>query len=153
MKKVLLLAVMSCALLLAACGSSSTKTFSYEEEGLTSEMTFTYNGDTVENEVSTTTLEYEALGLRSQEDAESALADFALDLEGVEGVTYNFEYGETEAVETLEIDYNTVELSELRSAGIEIEGEEDADTISMEQTEANLIDEGYEVTNEGESEE
>lgn len=151
-KKYLLFLVMSLMLVLTACRDSDSKTFFYEEDGVASEMTFTHNGDTVEREVSTTTLEYEALGLRSEEDAEEVLSDFALDFEDVDGVTYSFEYEETEAVETLEINYEEVELSELREAGIEIEGEEGADEISMEQTEENLIDEGYEITEDSESE-
>lgn len=150
-KKYLMLAVMSVMLILTACGSTETKTFVYEEEGLTSEMVFTYSGDTVEEEVSTTTLEYEALGIRDQADAEEMLGDFALDIEEVEGVTYSFDYGESEAVETIEIDYTAVDLNDLRDAGIEIQGDEEANEISMEQTEENLIDEGYEVTEDSEN--
>lgn len=151
-KKSLLFLAVSSILFIAACGNSNSKSFAYEEEGITSEMEFTYSGDTVEREVSSTTLDYEGLGLRSQEDAEEELADFALDFSDVEGVNYSFEFGESEAVEQLEINYEEVELSDLREAGIEIEGEEGATEISMEQTEENLLAEGYEIVGDSEEE-
>lgn len=153
MKKITLLAVIPMSLLLAACGGEETKTFIYEEEGMSSEMVFTYSGDSVNNERSTTTLEYEPLGLSSAEAAEEVLADFTLDIQDVAGVEYNIDYGDSEAVETVEINYEEADINELREAGVQIEGEEDAEGISLEQTEEILVDQGYEAVEDEGSEE
>ena len=69
----------------------------------------------------------------------------------MDGVEHNIEYDDEGIVETLEVDYTVAEISEISSLeGAEFDEEaNEAQFISMEQSEEQLLNSGYELA-EGE---
>ena len=109
MKKAWMLFVLAMVtVVLAACGSEETRTFEMEDTGLTSTLTYTYSGDEVTSQTAENVLNYEELGIEKA-DAEEILNPVAEQYEGLEGIEYSIEYGDEEAVESIEINYEELD--------------------------------------------
>src|SRR5699024_9327925 len=104
--------------------------------------------DEVQRQTSESDITYEALGVEDEEQARELLEQEAADYESVDGVEHNIEYDDEGIVETLEVDYTVEEISEISSLEVDEEANE-AQFISMEQSEEQLLNSGYELA-EGE---
>ena len=135
----------------AAAGEEQSKTFVLEEEGFVNELVYYHIDDEVQRQTSESDITYEALGVEDEEQARELLEQEAADYESVDGVEHNIQYDDEGIVETLEVDYTVAEISEISSLeGAEFDEEaNEAQFISMEQSEEQLLNSGYELA-EGE---
>lgn len=134
----------------ATAGEEESKTFVYEEEGSYNELVYYYIGDEVQRQTSLSEIDYEALNVSGEEEARELFEAGSADYSETEGVTHSIEYGEDGIVENLEVDYTEANLAEV--AGLEgsefEEGAEDAQFISMERSEEQVLAGGYELVEE-----
>lgn len=130
----------------AAAGEEQSKTFILEEEGFVNELVYYHIDDEVQRQTSESDITYEALGVENEEQARELLEQQSPDYEGVEGVEHNIEFGDEGVIETLEVDYTVADISEVSALeGAEFDEEADeAQFISMEQSEEQLLNSGYE---------
>lgn len=125
-------------------GAEQSKTFVLEEAGSYNELTYHYVGDEVKRQTSTTEMDYEALGVTNEEDARLLLDDIARDYNATEGVQHDIRYSEDAFVETLEVDYEIADISEVSELeGADFEGADGAQFVSMARSEEQLLDSGY----------
>ena len=143
MKKAWMLFVLAMVtVVLAACGSEETRTFEMEDTGLTSTLTYTYSGDEVTSQTAENVMNYEELGLEKA-DAEEILNPVAEQYEGLEGIEYSIEYGDEEAVESIEINYEELDYEKAQGVeGIQLEGNPE-DGVSMEKSAEMVEEQGY----------
>lgn len=135
----------------AATGEEESKTFVMEEEGYINELVYYHTDDQVQRQTSESEITYEALAVENEDEARSLLEDEAVDYSSVDGVKHSIEYSEDRIIERLEVDYTVADLGEiasLESAEFDEEAE-DAQFISMEESEEQLLSAGYELA-EGE---
>ena len=102
-------------LVLVACQSAneSTTTLAIEEDGLMIEITLIADGDTVIEQRTNNEISYEALGVTSEEDAEEMLAEFMVGYDTTEGITHQVDYQDTRVIETVVVDFETVDVDEV----------------------------------------
>ncbi len=132
-------------------GEEQSNTYVLEEEGTYNELVYYYVGDEVTRQTSVTEMDYAAIGVTNEEEARELLDEFAQEYTDTEGVEHNIEYGEDGYVETIEVNYDEADLSEVSNLeGAEFEGEETANFVSMERSEQQLLNSGYELV-EGEA--
>ncbi|MCD2137696.1 DUF1307 domain-containing protein [Salinicoccus halitifaciens] len=133
-----------------ATSEEESKTFVYEQEGYVNELVYYYIGDEVQRQTSETEMTYEALGVAGEEEAREALDAIGAQYNEVEGVTQSIEYGEEGIVEKLEVDYSVANIGDIVNLEEESfeEDASEADYISMEDSEEQLLEEGYELVEE-----
>ncbi|WP_462420026.1 YehR family lipoprotein [Salinicoccus sp. Marseille-QA3877] len=135
----------------ATSGEEQTKTFALEENGTYNELVYYYVGDEVKRQTSVTEMDYEAIGASNEEEAKELLADASQEYTDTDGVDHNIEYNEDGFVETTEVNYDEADLNEVAGLdGADFEGEESAEFVSMERSEEQLLNAGYELV-EGEA--
>ncbi|MNC67401.1 putative lipoprotein YehR precursor [compost metagenome] len=89
-------------------------------------------------------MQYSLLGVETKEEAEKQIGPLTESYKGVEGITYNIEYKESECIETLTVDYKKVDIAELRKIpGMSFDTEDDVKKISMKRSEELLKGQGY----------
>ena len=87
-------------------------------------------------------MNYEELGLEKA-DVEEILNPVAEQYEGLEGIEYSIEYGDEEAVESIEINYEELDYEKAQGVeGIQLEGNPE-DGVSMERSAALVEEQGY----------
>ncbi len=141
------------ALALVGCGgggSSSeleSKTYVASLNGIEMELTYYYSGDKVYKQTAHNVMPYSALGISTKEEAQAMLEPISAEYQGIEGLEEKIEYGDTEAVETLSIDYEKVDFNKLVDGSIPgilmDEGILQTKTISLKQSEELLIANGF----------
>src|SRR5699024_8768018 len=129
-----------------ASDEEQSKTFVMEEEGFMNELVYYHIDDEVQRQTSESEITYEALAVENEDEARSLLEKEAVDYSSVDGVEHSIEYGGDGITETLEVDYTVANLGEIANLeGAEFDEEaEDAQFISMEQSEEQLVGAGYE---------
>lgn len=130
----------------AASGEEQSKTFIMEEEGYMNELVYYHIDDEVQRQTSESEITYEALAVENEDEARSLLEEESVDYSSVDGVEHSIEYSDDGIVEMLEVDYTVADLGEIANLeGAEFDEEaEDAQFISMEQSEEQLVSAGYE---------
>jgi len=138
--------IVSCVLLvLSACGSEDVETreFEIEEDGVVSTMTFYHQGDEVVKQTTENILPYENINVDSKEEAKALLDSEVEKMQGVEGVSDDINYGDSEATETLEIDYEHIDADKAKELpGMTFDGDIE-EGISMEKSAELLLEQGY----------
>ena len=131
----------------AASGEEQSKTFIMEEEGYMNELVYYHIDDEVQRQTSESEITYEALAVENEDEARSLLEEESVDYSSVDGVEHSIEYSDDGIVEMLEVDYTVADLGEIANLeGAEFDEEaEDAQFISMEQSEEQLVSAGYEL--------
>lgn len=131
----------------AASGEEQSKTFIMEEEGYKNELVYYHIDDEVQRQSSESEITYEALAVENEDEARSLLEEESVDYSSVDGVEHSIEYSDDGIVEMLEVDYTVADLGEIANLeGAEFDEEaEDAQFISMEQSEEQLVSAGYEL--------
>lgn len=130
----------------AASGEEQSKTFIMKEEGYMNELVYYHIDDEVQRQTSESEITYEALAVENEDEARSLLEEESVDYSSVDGVEHSIEYSDDGIVEMLEVDYTVADLGEIANLeGAEFDEEaEDAQFISMEQSEEQLVSAGYE---------
>lgn len=102
------------AFFLVACGAKEeTKSFTMNQAGIEMVLTYTYEGDTVTKQVTTSKIEYKALGIETKEQAKTILDEQSKKFQNIDGLEEKIEYSDTYATETVAVDYSKVDLSKL----------------------------------------
>ena len=120
-------------------------TFRLEEGGVVSELTYIAEGDWVTSQTTRTVLDHAKLGLPDAGALREQFEPLAAQYAGIEGLEHHFEYGETQTVETLSIDYAVVDVAELAALpGSEFEGMSVAmNKVSLSASKRMLLDAGF----------
>lgn len=122
-----------------------TATFEIEQNGVKIQMVYSYMGDLVLKQTTTSIGNYAAMGIDSKEQAQEALASVVEQFSNVKGVTHTIDYQEDQLIESTEVDYSKADLQEVAklTGSIVDEGSENAKFVSMSQSEKLLLDSGY----------
>ena len=132
-------------LLLTACGNSKeeTRKFQLEQEGVVSTLVYTYEGDKVTKQSTENTVQYEQAGISSKEQAEEMFGPLAEQFKGIDGVTHEMVSEDSQLVEKLTIDYETVDFDEIKSLpGMNFTGDADKG-VSMKESAKLLESQGF----------
>lgn|GEM_PF-1445114 len=132
---------------IVACQSADQTTTSLiaEENGLTVELTFVAEGDLIVRQKSRNEISYESLGVSSPEEAEDMLAEFMVGYDTTEGIEHQVDYQDDRVIETVEVDFETVDVDEASQlAGSIFEGDP-SEGISLEATVEMLQELGFEI--------
>lgn len=86
-----------------------TATFEIEQGGVTIQMVYSYMGDLVLKQTTTSTGNYAAMGIDSKEQAQEALKSVVEQYSNVKGVTHTIDYQEDQLIEHTEVDYSKVD--------------------------------------------
>ena len=130
------------AAIMTACGSEETRTFEMEETGTKSTITYTYSGDEVSKQTAENIVNYEELGIEKA-DAEEIIKTVAEQYKDIDGVEYSVEYGDEEAVENIEINYEELDYEKAqKTEGIMLQGDPEKG-ISMEKSAEMIEEQGY----------
>jgi uncharacterized lipoprotein YehR (DUF1307 family) len=130
------------AAIMTACGSEETRTFEMEEAGTKSTITYTYSGDEVSKQTAENIVNYEELGIEKA-DAEEIIKPVAEQYKDIDGVEYSVEYGDEEAVENIEINYEELDYEKAqKTEGIMLQGDPEKG-ISMEKSAEMIEEQGY----------
>lgn len=140
------MALLTAAMLLAACGGEeeSTRTFELENDGVVTTMIYTTEGDKVTKQSTENLIQYDVAGLESKEQAQEVFDPLIEQFQGIEGITHNMEYDEEKAVETLEIDYEAVDFDEIENLpGMSFSDDPKDNGVSMEKSLEILESQGF----------
>lgn len=141
----ILLIFLSLILFVAACSQSKeeTRTFTAEINGMKTEVIYTFIGDKVTKQETINFLPYATLNVTTKEEAEAIIAPIAEQYEGFPGLIDELQYGETELIETLTIDYQIVDIEKIKEIpGMSFSGDT-SQGVSMKQSEKILLEQGY----------
>ena len=147
MKKLIkgLVAVTVLMLALTACGSkSATKTFTHDDNGIATEMTYTYEGDKITRLDMKTVMPFASMMIENKEQAEQTLEIMKSTAQDVEGITNEYFIDGENIVMTSMVDYAKVNLEKISeiSGGLTIDPEE---VTSMKKVEETLVSQGFTV--------
>ena len=114
-------------------------------------MTFTYyaDGDDVIRQTTRNVMPYEVLGVTTADEAKAALDPLVGEFQGVPGLEHSMEYGETEAVETLTVNYKEADLAQISQlTGSTFSGDTSAGAkVSLQRSIEMLEGEGFTRSN------
>lgn len=121
------------------------RAFRQTQGGVDMTLTYTAIGDRVIKQTTRNVINYEAAGFGDKAQAQEIFDPMLEQSAGIEGYDQTIEYGETEAVEELTIDYEVVDLSQLSGLpGFEgSDNVNEADFISLSQSLQMLEQQGF----------
>ncbi|MFV0424632.1 MAG: DUF1307 domain-containing protein [Bacilli bacterium] len=135
---VLLFTLAGCNLFL----KEETTVYVYEEEYLSSKLTYYHKGDSVTKQTVENILYYEGIGW-TESDTKEYFEVFYEEYEKLDGVVYEVVYEEDHVVEKVEINWEEVDIDQITSSGlIEFEGDIE-NGISLEESEQLVTASGY----------
>ncbi|WP_237579122.1 YehR family lipoprotein [Candidatus Enterococcus willemsii] len=153
MKKMVTVGMLIMSLLfIVGCGNGGgtekkydTKVFVKETEGLSSEMTYYYIGDTVEKQSTKNVMSYDYLGVANEEAAKERLEPIVKQYRELEGMAHKIDYQQDQLVEELTITYADVDIEAAKNVpGITFEGDV-SKGISMKKSEEMMLENGYKL--------
>ncbi len=137
MKKI----VLCLCLLLVGCSNKETTTVcALTQENVKVVNTIVAQDDKVIKQTLENEINYKNLELTKEDVV--GLANEYVDSYDLEGLSYSFEVNEQHLLETITIDYSTVNIQELMNIGL-IESIDDAKYISLKETLTTLKDTGF----------
>lgn len=120
-----------------------TRIFEMEQPGILTTMTYYYKGDNVTKQGTENVIDYDGLGLTSKEEAQEIFDPEIAKMQGIDGVTHEMEYTDTQAVEKLMIDYENLDFEAAKDMpGLELSGDYE-NGISMEASAQILLEQGF----------
>lgn len=145
MKKITgIFSIIILALVLTACGSSEeTRTFEFKDESSSMIVTYKSKDDKVLEQNIEFVTAYTNFGLNSKEEAEEFFDNVTKDYEDVEGITEELNFTDTEVNTNLTIDFEKVDLEEVKDLPGMNSDEDSVKGISMEGAAKQLTDEGF----------
>ena len=116
-----------------------------DQNGVSMELVFTYEGDKVKTQTANNVMPYSAIGVTTKEEAQTVLDPIAKKYQQVKGLDYSLDYTDSEATESLTINYDEFDYDSAKQLpGVSFEGNTE-NGISMERTEEMLLDQGYKL--------
>ncbi|MBP1906114.1 uncharacterized lipoprotein YehR (DUF1307 family) [Paenibacillus turicensis] len=140
------LCLMVLVLVLSACGKGEVLTKSYEKEenGASIVITYKYQGDIVNVQSTDSKIPFSALGVTTKEEAEELLNPMVEQYKGVKGVTHSITYSDSEAVESLSVNYEEADFKELNAKlGTNFPESSKKAKVSLKKSEDDLKLSGY----------
>lgn len=134
------------ALIFTGCGggSQSTRTFELDQEGIKTTLVYTYEGDKVIHQTAENIIQYELLGINSKEEAQEIFNPVTEQFQGYAGLTHKMEFFDLNSIETIIVDYDVLNFSEVRHLpGMMFDEDADTKGISMEESAKMLEDQGF----------
>lgn len=127
-------------------GERTETTFTQNQAGVETTMTYIAEGDEVVKQTTTNVVDYAAAGISDETEARELFDPMEDEGQDVDGYEQSIDYGETSATEELEIDYSVADLSELSQLpGYEgTAGAGPNDYISLEESRKMLESSGFE---------
>ncbi|WP_099206040.1 YehR family lipoprotein [Scatolibacter rhodanostii] len=140
--------VMLMLVVFVGCGAQEETQVTYTTNLNGIEMNITYyaKGDIVTKQTAKNIMPYDALGVTTAEEAEAYMNSIvpADTYQGIAGVEQKIEYGETEAVETLSVDYEVADLDEVASLmGSQFDGDTNSNKVSLKLSAEMLEQSGF----------
>ncbi|GEN86281.1 DUF1307 domain-containing protein [Oceanobacillus sojae] len=128
---------------LAACGSNQeTVTYKLEEGANSIEVTLVTKDEEIVEQSSMSKTSYESIrGIETKEDAEALIIPTAEPLQGIDGLEYNLDFQDNHFIETIKIDFSTVDTSELSGLNELLENEEG--NLNLEDAIESLEEQGF----------
>lgn len=127
-----------------ASEESGERVFEVKQGGAVTTLTYHHEGDVVVKQTTKSVIPYEDAGIESKDEAKEMFESQAAEYQGIDGLVEEIEYGDTEAVETLEIDYEKVDIDEISDIpGIALD-ENAKNGISMQKSADMLLEQGFE---------
>lgn len=121
-----------------------TRVFEMDQAGIVTTMTYYYKGDEVTKQATKNIIDYEGIGLSSKEEAQELFDPEIAKMQGIDGVSQEMEYSDTEAIESLVIDYEILDFDQAKDMpGLELSGNYE-NGISMEASAQMLLEQGFE---------
>lgn len=115
------------------------------QNGVTMKLTYKAEGDKVIEQTADNILPYESIGVTTAEEAEAILAEAVAGYQGVEGITYNIDYQEDQAIETLTMNYEEIDMDTAAElTGVILEGDV-SQGISLKRSVDMLLEQGFEI--------
>lgn len=134
------------AVLMVACsgGSESTRTFELEQNGVKTTMIYTTVGDKVTMQTTENLIQYDLAGITSKQEAEEIFTPMVVQFQNIDGVTHKMQYNDSEAIETLAIDYETVNFEDIADLpGMDFSDDPTENGVSMKQSLEILESQGF----------
>ncbi len=146
MKKILAALLVTVMLLSSVACSAKTETASFklEQNGVSSLLTYTYEGDKVLTQTAKNVINYEGAMLGDKDSAMEMLQPMAEMYQNVKGIEHNVEYGDTEAVETLKITYADLDIEKFSELPGILSSGDVSKGISFKESEKMLLNSGFE---------
>lgn len=145
-KRIVLFTLLTLTLFLVACGSdtANTRTFKLEQGGVSSTMVYTAKGDKVTKQTTENVINYETTELASKEAAQQQLQPLSEPFQNIEGLTHNIKYEDSQAIETMVVDYEIVDFDEIKDLpGMSFDEGVKENGISMKKSAKLLEESGY----------
>lgn len=109
-----LLPLLLIAALLGGCGSDTTKvTYGISMNGVDIAITYYAKDDIVTKQTTKNVVPYEVIGVSDEESARVIFDPLSLQFQGIEGMEEKITYGKESLTETITIDYEKVNISEI----------------------------------------
>ena len=147
MKKIIaLLTLLTLTLFLVACGndSANTRNFELKQGGVVSTVKYTVEGDKVMKQSAENVINYEAAGFPSKEVAKQQIDPISEQFQNIEGLTQSIEYEDTQAIERMTVDYQTVDFDEIKELpGMNFDEGVKEKGVSMKESAKLLEEAGY----------
>lgn len=121
----------------------SQVTYVKEQEGVQMSMTFFYIGDQVYYQTADNSYTYEAMGVKSREEAEQLLKPVLKKYNAIAGISDEINYDEKRATEHMTVDYGKVDLKKLEDLPGAVFTNPDGKYVSLKQSEAQLVQQGF----------
>jgi uncharacterized lipoprotein YehR (DUF1307 family) len=141
------LCLMVLVLVLSACGKGEVLTKSYEKKSNEGEIviSYKYQGDIVNEQSTENKVPFSALGVTTKEEAEELLAPLVEQYKGLKGVTHKITYSDSEAVESVTVNFEEADFEQLRDViGMDLgSGSNKNIKISLKKSEDDLKLKGY----------
>ncbi len=119
-------------------------TYVGEANGVYSEFTFYHEGDKVLKQTARNVMDYAKMGFPNAEALKKEISPSAEKYQGIKGITQRIEYGDTEAVEYLDVDYTELDFDSAKSIpGMVINGDAKNGGVSLEKSVALFEEKGY----------
>lgn len=135
------------ALVLSACSGGGEKqeaTFTMSDGGVEVTLVYYAEGDEVYRQTTRNVINYEEAGI-DEELAREILEPLMEEFQGIDGLKHSIEFGADEAIEEMDVDYNTASMKEISQLmGSSFSGNVDDNTrLSLEQSREMLLAQGY----------
>ena len=133
-------------LVLTGCASEdlSTRTFELEQNGVKTTMIYYFDGDKVKKQTTENVIDYAVAGLTSKEEAEAIFGPIVAEFQNIKGLTHQIEYGDTQTIEKMSVDYEAVDFAQMRTLpGMSFDGNAESKGISMKQSAEMIEQQGF----------
>lgn len=146
MKKwIMFLMVLLISSIFVACSSEETVTLEAEQDGLSTEITYKAEGDKVIEQSAENIMTYASMGVTTPEEAEEALAQFMEGYDNTEGITHHVDYQDDRVIESLTVDFEKADLTEVNQLQGTMFSGDIEEGISLKRSVEALEDQGYEI--------